>query len=71
MYADTEYQDFLDNPASQTSLLSPTDPKEIELIIKSLSSNKIAAPESIPTSILKMFNKQLKDSPEQSGQSIF
>ena len=40
--------------------MSPTDPKEIELIIKSLSSNRSTGQASIPTSILKMFKKDLK-----------
>ena len=42
------------------NVYSPTDPEEIELIIKSLSSNKRAGLTSIPISILKMFMKKLK-----------
>ena len=60
IHTDTKYQDFLDNPASQTFFSSPTDPEEIELLIKSLSSNKTTGPASIPTNILKMFKKELK-----------
>ena len=55
-----KYQDFLDNSASQTFFLSPTDPEEIELLIKSLNSNKTTGPASIATNILKMFKKELK-----------
>ena len=54
----TKYRDFLDNPALQTILLSPTDPEE--MIIKSLSSNKSTDPASIPTSVLNMFMNELK-----------
>ena len=55
IHTGTNYQHLLDNPASQTFFLPPTDPEEIELLIKSLSSNKSTEQASIPTNILKMF----------------
>ena len=60
IHTDTKYQDFLDNPTSQTFFLFPTDPEEIELLIKSLSSNKSTGPARIPTNMLKMFKEELK-----------
>ena len=60
IHTDTKYQDFLDNPASQTFFLSPTDKEEIEQLIKSLSSTKTTGPASIPRNMLKMFENKLK-----------
>ena len=60
IHTDTKYHDFLDNPASQTFFLSPTDKEEIEQLIKSLSSTKTTGPASIPRNILKMFENKLK-----------
>ena len=44
----------------QTFFLSPTDPEEIELIIKSLSTNKSTGPANISKSICKIFKLKLK-----------
>ena len=52
IHTDTKYQDFLDNPVSQRFYLSRTDPEQIELSIKSLSSSKSTGPASIPTNVL-------------------
>ena len=48
IHTDTKYQDSLDNPASQTFFLSPTDSEEIKQLIISLTSNKTTGPASIP-----------------------
>ena len=55
----------------QTFFLSPTDPEETEMIIKSLSTNKSTGPSNISTIICTMFKLKLKTQLSNLVNSFF
>ena len=54
---DKKYSDFLDNPLLKTFFLIPTEPNEVQSLIKTLNLKKAKRPNSIPTKLLKAFAK--------------
>ena len=56
---DKKYSDFLDNPLEKTFFLIPTEPNEVQSLIKTLNLKKATGPNSIPTKLLKVFHKTL------------
>ena len=56
---DKKYSDFLDNPLEKTFSLTPTEPNEVQSIIKTLNLKKATGPNSIPTKLLNVFHKTL------------
>ena len=55
---DKKYSDFLNNPLEKT-LLTLTEPNEVQSLIKTLNLKKATGPNSIPTQLLKIFDKTL------------
>ena len=53
------YSSYLTNPSSKTFMLFECDPLEIQNIITEFKSSKGAGPNSLPTSLLKDFKKEL------------
>ena len=51
----SKYSDYLKIPCQQTFFLTPTNEQEVLKSIKILKRNKVSAPLSIPTKILKLF----------------
>ena len=56
---DKKYSDFLDNPLEKTFFLTPTEPNEVQSLIKTLNLKKATGPNSIPTKLLKVFDKTI------------
>ena len=52
-YSYKNYTDFLANESPNSFFLSPTDKKEIKLILSCLQISKGTGPYSIPTKVLK------------------
>ena len=56
---DKKYSDFLDNPLEKTFFLTPTEHNEMQSLIKTLDLKKATGPNSIPTKLLKVFDKTI------------
>ena len=56
---DKKYSDFLDNPLEKTFFVTPTVPNKVQSLIKILSLKKATGPNSIPTKLLKVFDKTI------------
>ena len=56
---DKKYSDFLDNPLEKTFFLTPTEPNEVQSLIKILNLKKVTGPNNIPTKLLKVFDKTI------------
>ena len=56
---DKKYSDFLDNPLEKTLFLTPTEPNEVQSLITTLNLKKTTGPNSIPTNLLKVFDKTI------------
>ena len=56
---DKNYSDFLDNPLKKTFFQTPAEPYEVQSLIKTLHLKKATGPNSIPTKLLKVFDKNL------------
>ena len=52
-YSYKNYTDYLANESPNSFFLSPTDKKEIKLILSCLQISKVSGPYSIPTKVLK------------------
>ena len=53
-FSNKSFQDFLHRPNADSSLITPTDAYEVNLIIYSLSSNKSTDPNNFATELLKL-----------------
>ena len=51
------FKEYLTNPNQRSFFLKPSNEKEVDIILLSLSSNKSIGPASIPTKILKLISK--------------
>ena len=56
---DKKYSDFLDNPLEKTLFLTSTEPNEVQSLIKTLNLKKATGRNSIPTNLLKVFDKTI------------
>ena len=56
---DIKYSDFLDNLLEKTFFLTPAEPNEVQSLIKTLNLKKATGPNSIPTKLLKVFDKTI------------
>ena len=48
---DKKYSEFLDNPLGKTFFLTPTEPNEVQHLIKTLNLKKAIGPNGIPTKL--------------------
>ena len=60
-YSNKNFSDFLPNIDIDSFFVSPTDSTEVSNIISSLNPLKAIRPNSIPTKILKLLNKDISN----------
>ena len=56
---DKKYSDLLDNPLEKMFFPTPAEPNEVQSLIKTWNLKKAAGPNSIPTKLLKVFDKTI------------
>ena len=57
----TKHTDYLKNPNPQSLFFNPTSQNEVENIIKQLDSRKAVGPNSLPTKLLKQFQREISN----------
>ena len=58
-YSHTDFKKYLKTPNLHSIFISPTESTEISLLISNLNNKKASGPNSIPTSILQLLNKDI------------